>query len=142
MIDPRHVAGIDRTFRYSPEQVAAILGCSTNLVYKLVARSSSSAGKADPRHVADIKPNYKYRTDQVAAMFNCSAALIYKLRMLGALEQSPLRASYRIPGWSVADYIAANARQSESLHFVSVGTLIRVPGWSLSEYISSNCSSL
>lgn len=143
MIDERHVNGIDPGFRYSPEQVAQMLGCSVNLIYVLTARPSGCAGVADARHMQDIRPQYKYRTDQVAGLFNCSTGLIYKLRMCGLLEQSPLRSSYRIPGWSLIDYIAANAGPSNApLQYVSISKLIRIPGWALIDYITANCSEI
>ena len=132
--------------RYSPKEVANVLGCSVALVSQLcLRRRKTRDDKIDPRHFDDVRAERKYSGVELARKFSCSYQTIYKLRQLGCLESSPLLTSYRIPGWSVRDFIAENASPSSTDHklqFVSIFTLIRIPGWSLIDYIENNCSEI
>ncbi len=144
IIDARFVQGIDPFFRYSSADVAKFFTISLESVSKLCERKNAPK-KLDPRHWQDIKEDRTYTSQEVANLFNCSRNLIYKLRFSGHFEQIRIRNTWRIPGWSLIDYIQENAAGVPSdnrLDFLSVGKLLRIPGWSLIDYIEKNCTTL
>ncbi len=56
------------------------------------------------------------------------------LALCGKFERTPILNTYRIPGWSVQDFIKENAARApgeKSIDFLSVGSLIRIPGWAI-----------
>lgn len=144
IIDARHLNGIDENFYYTIDQVAELMGCSRSLISQLCIRKDKGKN-IDPRHLAIVTPETKYTALALSKKLNVSVPLICKLRYIGHLESTPLRHSHRIPGWSVIDYVKANASSASHglfLDSVSIGVSVRIPGWSILQYISKNCSRL
>jgi len=145
IIDSRHIEGIEGSYRYSPQELAKIMCCDQTIIYKLCARENQEKDglSVDPRHSEDIERENRYTALTLSKKFNVNRNLICKLRYLGELESTPLLKAYRIPGWSIIDYVQSHASpmtQGELLDFVSIGKLIRIPGWSIIQYLQRNCS--
>ncbi len=63
------------------------------------------------KHWVDINPTRRYRVDEVAKILNCSRSMVYKLLYMGELEWVQIGKVYRVPGWSIIDYLEANSSQ-------------------------------
>lgn len=140
-VDQRFITNINENYLYKPEQAADILGCSISLIYKICASTKSK--KTDPRLMAWIVPQKKYTYRTIASKLNCSESLIRHLTRIGEIERTPISQTFRVPGWSINDYIIQNTFIDEDmskLDIIKVSTLIRIPGFSIQKYILSNCS--
>lgn len=64
----------------------------------------------DKRLIEKINPNKMYRLYELEAeeMLNCSRSFLHKLIYKGELESIKLGTDYRVPGWSVIDYLKRN----------------------------------
>ena len=61
------------------------------------------------KHWEDIDPLRRYRIDEVQQILNCSKSMVYHLIYTGKLEWLKVGYHYRIPGWSLIDYIKENS---------------------------------
>ena len=61
LIDARHAKSVVGERRYSPKEVANVLGCSVALVSQLcLRRRKTRDDKIDPRHFDDVRAERKY----------------------------------------------------------------------------------
>ncbi len=64
----------------------------------------------DRRLIENINPQKMYRLYELEAetMLNCSRSFLHKLIYKGELESVKVGNSYRVPGWSVIEYLKRN----------------------------------
>lgn len=126
LIDRRHLSGINEDRYYKVHEVAFFLGCEISLVYRMLDREFTGDKKIDQRFIEWIDRDRKYQKSSLARKWNCADRTVRKLANIGLLEKSPLQNTYRIPGWSILNFVAENvthAATSKQLDGLKIGWL-------------------